>query len=172
VRTRGVEALSVLDARGRLRDDVMAVLEVMAARKCCLGSGHLSAPEIRVLMREATRLKIDRRIVTHADSALIEVDLDLQKEMTRQGTFVERSFLSANHNKHPFPIERTVEEIKELGPECIVLETDLGQANNPSPIVGLNDYCERLFKLGVPENALRQMVGPNPAYLLNLPPVA
>lgn len=171
VRTRGLEPLTVLDRRGRLRDDVMAVLEVMAARKCCLGSGHLAAHEVRVLFREARRLKIERRLVTHADAALVEMDVEFQAEMIRQGAFVERSFLSAIHAQHPFPIERTVAEINRLGPEFLVLETDLGQASNPSPIAGLADYCGRLHRLGIPEAALRRMVGENPAWLLNLPPL-
>jgi hypothetical protein len=171
VRIRGIEPLTVLDRRGKLRDDVLAVLEVMAARKCCLASGHLASHEIRVLFAEAKRLKIDRRVVTHADAALVEVDLGLQRDMVRQGTFVERSFLSAIHAQHPFPIERTAAELKQLDPAYVVLETDLGQASNPSPVLGLGEYCARLHKQGVPEAALRRMAGENPAWLLNLPPL-
>jgi hypothetical protein len=141
----------------------------MAARKCCLASGHLAGNEIRALFAEAKRLKINRRIVTHADAALVELDLGLQREMVKQGTFVERSFLSAIHANHPFPIERTATELKQLDPAYVVLETDLGQAGNPSPVVGLGEYSERLHKLGVPEPTLRLMAGENPAWLLNLP---
>ena len=59
----------------------------------------------------------------------------------------------------------------ELGPGSVVLETDLGQRANMPPTQGLEQFCQRLNDLGVPEKAIRQMVGDNPAYLLNLPGV-
>jgi hypothetical protein len=170
VRTRGVEPLTVLDRRGRLRDDVLAVLEIMAARTACLGTGHLGPEEVVALFREAKRLKIERRVMTHAEAPLVGGSFDLQVRMAKEGCFVERSYLSAYHQQGGYPIEKTAAELKRLGPERVVLETDLGQATNPSPIAGLNRYCEQLHGLGVPEPALRRMVGDNPAWLLNLPP--
>jgi hypothetical protein len=148
----------------------MAVLEVMAARTACLGTGHLGPEEVVALFREAKRLKIERRVMTHAEAPLVGGSFDLQVRMAKEGCFVERSYLSAYHQQGGYPIEKTAAELKRLGPERVVLETDLGQATNPSPIAGLNRYCEQLHGLGVPESALRRMVGDNPAWLLNLPP--
>lgn len=177
VRKWALPPLSVLDRRGQLLDSVQQVLEVMAGRTAALSAGHLSAPEIRALFKAAQARKIARLVLTHAELPLMRCSFDFQREMAALGVFIERSFLptlragqSGASADNSFPIERTAKEVLELGPEHVVLETDLGQAANLPPTEGLSRFCQRLHELGVPEAAIRQMVGTNPSYVLNLPP--
>jgi len=175
VRKWAVPPLSVLDERGRLRDGVQQVLEVMAGRTAALSAGHLSAPEIGVLFRAAKARKIARLVLTHAELPLMRCTFAFQKEMAALGAFIERSFLPTMRagmtgfgENNSFPIEKTAQEVMELGPERVVLETDLGQRSNMPPTEGLERFCQRLYELNVPESAIRRMVGSNPADVLNL----
>jgi hypothetical protein len=177
VRKWAVPPLSVLDARGRLLNSVQQVLEVMAGRTAALSAGHLSAPEIAALFKVAQAHKIARLVLTHAELPLMRCSFDFQKEMAARGVFIERSFLPTLRVGSPgfdatnsFPVEQTAHEVLALGPERVVLETDLGQRSNMPPTEGLERYCQRLHELNVPEDAIRRMAGSNPAYLLNLPP--
>jgi hypothetical protein len=177
VRKWAVPPLSVLDARGRLLDSAQQVLEVMAGRTAALSAGHLSAPEIAALFKAAQAHKIARLVLTHAELPLMRCSFDFQKEMAARGVFIERSFLPTLRVGSPgfdatnsFPVEQTAHEVLALGPERVVLETDLGQRSNMPPTEGLERYCQRLHELNVPEDAIRRMAGSNPAYLLNLPP--
>ncbi|HUJ76891.1 MAG TPA: DUF6282 family protein, partial [bacterium] len=155
--------------KGRLLDSVRQVLEVMAGRPAALSCGHLAMPEIAALFAEAKRLKIERRVLTHADASQMHSTLDFQLEMAKQGHFIERSFLCSIHPGDPFPVARTAAEIKQIGPERVVLETDLGQASNMAPTAGLASYCQQLFEAGLSEADVRRVVGDNSAYLLSLP---
>jgi hypothetical protein len=176
VRKWALPPLSVLDERGKLLDSVHQILEVMAGRKAALSAGHLSSPEIAVLFKAAKARKIRRLVLTHAELPLMRCSFEFQQEMAKLGVFIERSFLPTMRagmagfsETNSFPIEQTAKELNILGPERVVLETDLGQASNMPPTEGLAQYCQRLNELGVPEPAVRKMVGENPAYLLNLP---
>ncbi len=175
VRKWAVPPLSVLDSRGRLLDSVQQVLEVMAGRTAALSAGHLSAPEIAALFKAAQARKIARLVLTHAELPLMRCSFAFQQEMAGLGAYIERSFLPTLRaglagDDNSFPIEQTAREVMLLGPERVVLETDLGQASNMPPSEGLARFCQRLHELGVPEPALRRMVGNNPAAVLNLPP--
>ena len=53
--------LSVLDAHGALLPGVREILELIAAADICFSTGHLSLPEIRVLVKEARSIGVRKR---------------------------------------------------------------------------------------------------------------
>jgi hypothetical protein len=57
-----------------------------------------------------------------------------------------------------------------VGPENVVLSTDLGQAANPVPAVGFATSVTRLLEAGFTQRELDFMIRRNPARILNLEP--
>ena len=61
-----------------------------------------------------------------------------------------------------------IEQIKALGPERVLLSTDLGQPTAPYPDEGLAIYAQKLLDAGISETAVRAMCVDNPRILLGI----
>ena len=66
------------------------------------------------------------------------------------------------------PIDDFVAQIRAVGPENVVLTTDLGQAGNPVPADGLRAALPRLEAAGLSQAEIDMMTKTNPARLLGL----
>jgi hypothetical protein len=164
-----VEPLTVLDGRGRLTQDALAVLEVLASQpQAVLSSGHLGARDTAVLFREARQLGVERLLVTHPELPLTGFSLDFQLEMADLGAIIERCYLPHLERWGGQPAEVTAHEIRRLGPERCVLSPDLGQADSPPPAAGLAAFCSLLANQGLGEADIMLMVVRNPGALLSL----
>ena len=78
--------ITVLDEMGDLRHEVMAILDLIHEHDAVLATGHLSSPEVAVLVRESRRRGI-RTVVTHGS---FYIDLEVQQEMAGLGAYVEQ----------------------------------------------------------------------------------
>lgn len=82
------------------------------------------------------------------------------------GAFIEYTcFGMMTFGRDPAPM---VEAMKRVGPEHLVLSSDLGQARNPPPVEGLRVLMESLLRHGITEEQIEVMVKVNPARLLGL----
>jgi len=59
--------------------------------------------------------------------------------------------------------------IREVGPEHIILSSDLGQPNSPLHPDGMVAYFAALKKEGISESQIEMMAKTNPAKALGLP---
>jgi hypothetical protein len=162
-----VEGLTVLDEKGKLKPAVHDILDLMKGKDCALGSGHLHWTEIDVLFREAVKRGITRCIITHAESVMKGCTVEFQVEMARLGVYIERCYLA--HHAKRITMEKAAGEIRQIGVDQVVLETDFGQNTNPKPTEGLIAFCEGLHGQDFSETDIRKMASLNPARLLNLP---
>jgi len=62
---------------------------------------------------------------------------------------------------------RIAEAIRRVGPESTILATDLGQADNPSPVEGLKRFIRSMLKEGITEEEIDLMVHINPGKIIN-----
>lgn len=162
-----LEPVAVLDAEGRLLPEAEAVLDLMAAHpQAALSSGHLSAEETRVLFREARRRGVRKLLLTHPELPVSGFDLSFQTEMADLGATIERNVLPHYPDWGGVPVERTVAEIRSIGPERCILATDFGQANKPPPPAGLAEFCDRLLANGLDEASIMALIKTNPSRLL------
>ena len=60
---------------------------------------------------------------------------------------------------------------RAIGPDAVILSSDLGQAGNALPPDGLAVFIEMLRKNGFTDSELDLMTRKNPAKLLGLPPL-
>jgi hypothetical protein len=68
------------------------------------------------------------------------------------------------------PFDEFAARIRAVGPENVVLSTDLGQAANPVPAVGFATSVTRLLEAGFTQRELDFMIRRNPARILKLEP--
>ena len=150
---------------GALLPEVRRVFEVMSERDLALATGHSSPEEILLVIREAKAAGIDRIIVTHPSSELVGMSLEQQREAAGLGALLEYTLMTVVRDA---PIDDFVAQIRAVGPENVVLTTDLGQAGNPVPADGLRAALPRLEAAGLSQAEIDMMTKTNPARLLGL----
>jgi hypothetical protein len=157
-----------VSANGRLRPEVVAVLETIASLDLALATGHSSPQDSLLLVRAARELGIDRIVITHplGDLSLPE---PIQREVVALGALLEFPF-GMVEPIGALPLAELITRIRSVGAEHVVLSTDLGQPGNPVPAVGFASGVQRLLDGGVTEREIDLMIRRNPARLLNLDP--
>lgn len=158
--------LTVLDANGRVKDEVKRILHEIASYDVILATGHLAPNEVEVLVEEALRIGVKRILIQHADLGIAQVPIDLQKQFASKGCFIEKCYLACGEDFQNCTIEQMANSIYEVGVESCVLVTDYGQPHNITPVQGLQEFVVRLLNTGVREEAIKQMIVRNPEKLL------
>jgi hypothetical protein len=160
--------LRVVDESGALLPAVREILELIAAAGVCLSTGHLSPPEIAILVREARRAGVARVLITHPDLALIGLGVDEQKALAAEGAVLEKDIIVMMPAWQSLNLERMTKSIQEIGPQHCVLATDFGQLHHPTPPEGLRMFVQMLLEQGITPEEIRTMIVENPARLLGL----
>jgi Family of unknown function (DUF6282) len=161
--------VTVFDDAGQLTPETLLVLDLVAEADVCLATGHLSLPEIRALLDEATRRGVSKFLVTHANWALCKLDLDVQRELLDKGAHLEYVAVSCCS---PLFFEQNPAElaswIETLGGDRLILSSDLGQPSAPPHPEGMRMLIQALLDMGADYDALEKMTKVNPASLLGL----
>jgi len=152
---------------GHLLPEVYEVLDVIAARSLALATGHSSPDETLLLIRAARERSIDRIIVTHPTSRYVQMPLAIQREAAQLGALLEYPLALALEGDAA-TFERFAAQLRNVGPEHVVLSTDLGQAGNPIPTDGFVVAIPRLIAAGITREEIDIMTKRNPANFLGL----
>ncbi len=152
-------AMSVLDASGRLLEVCGTLLDLIAEHDATLCTGHLS-PEETLAMVRASRERGIRTVVTHATSFFIP--LEVQRAAVDLGALVEQCGNSIYRAGGEEARDAMLREVRELGPEHVVLSTDLGQATNPLPSIGFGYWLQQFLEGGFTPAEVRRMAQENP----------
>ena len=150
---------------GVLLPETVRVLEVIAEHELALATGHSSPDEVLLVIREARAIGIDRIVVTHPSSALVGMSIEQQRQAASLGALLEYTMMTVVGN---VPIDEFAEQIRAVGPENVVLTTDLGQADNPIHVDGMDNVLTRLEASGFSRSEIEVMTKRNPARLLGL----
>lgn len=161
------EGLAVV-SDGRAVPALVAVLELVAAADAVLATGHLTAPELHVVVGEARRRGVSRILLTHPELPLVDLDLEAQRLLARMDVFFERCWNSVAGAGATTPVERIVSDIRAIGSDSTVLATDFGQPENPAPVRGLEEYLAALARAGFTDAELERMACANATTLLGL----
>lgn len=159
---------------GELLPEVKQVLAVIAKNKLVLATGHSSPQEDLMLVREGRRLGVEHIIVTHPMSSSVQMNAAQMQEAAKAGAFVELVYVPTLTNesinrKAQFSIADVADTIRKVGPDSVILSTDLGQVGFPPPPDGLATYIAALQAQGITQRDLDRMTKVNPARLLGLP---
>lgn len=159
-----LEKISILN-EGKLISPVREVLELIQKYDMVLCTGHLSPAESLTLIKAASEMKIQKIIVNHVSLPITLADLDTQRQYIQYGAMLEHCYYT------PYYLECTWEElyrqVREVGPEHIVLSSDMGQKKSPSPADGLMDFAEKFVtEGGFSKEQAQRMFVENPQQIL------
>ncbi len=166
MKKEGIEAptIDLLDENGELKLEVLQVLDIIAKYDIILATGHLSHKEVYKLVPEAARRGVRKILITHVTFPTTFYSIEDQKLFASYGAYMEQCYTTWQTGKCPW--ETVVEQIRAIGPERVVLGTDLGMRTNTYPDLGMLEWAEKLQKEGFTDEEIRTMMVTNPRKLL------
>lgn len=151
--------IPILDADGALRPDVQECLALVGEHEATLCTGHLSPDETLTVVRAARGRGI-RTVMTHPTP--FGIPRDVQEQSAALGAYLEHCANNRFKDDGDEQAAAMVADARAVGSEHVVLSTDLGQATNPHPAVGLALWVECFLQAGFSEDDVRRMVVENP----------
>lgn len=156
--------VDILDEKGKLTGDTITVLEIIAKHNMILATSHISHEECFALVKEAHARGVKNIIITHVDFPTTFYTVEEQLELAKYGAFMEHCYTTWATNK--IELSTAIAQIKALGPERVIIATDLGQKTSIYPDEGMASYVTKLLEAGVSEKDVRQMCVTNQRKLL------
>jgi hypothetical protein len=161
--------LTALDANGKLTDDTLKVIDLIAEGDIILAGGHLAASELHVLFAEAKRRGVRKMLVNHPTYIVGCSDTDI-RQLVGLGVKMEHSicmFVEGKSKK--FSADDLAHLIEIAGVDNTILCSDLGLTGSQRPVDGFRSITQMLLDLQMPRSAIRKLIGDNAAAFLNLP---
>ena len=159
---------------GKLLPSVLALLDYIATRKqLMLETGHVSAEEALMVVKQARARGIQHVVATHGMSGPTNLSVAQAQEFARQGGYIEFVYGGILEKGSKLTLEKYAEWIKAVGPEHCILSTDLGGARaypRPLPTAGMLEFMQKLHALGLSVAEINLMAKTNPAKALGLEP--
>lgn len=159
--------LSVLDANGRLTDETLQVLDLIAAADVILAGGHLSAHELTLLFDEGKRRGVRKMMVNHP-TYLIGCSDDDIRTLVALGAKMEHSicqFIPGRAQK--FQPDTLAHLVAIAGIDNTLFGSDLGLEGLPRPVEGYRIMVGQLLDLSFTPQEIATMIGRNGAAMLN-----
>jgi hypothetical protein len=153
---------------GVLLPEVQQVLALAAKHRLTLETGHSTAEEVLLIVREARRQGVQRIVVTHAMQSPVRMTIPQMQEAAKQGAFIEFVYGSLIGANPQFRIEDFARAIRQIGPASCILSSDLGQAGNVLHPDGFVAFFDALRKQGFSQMEIDLMAKTNPARALGL----
>src|SRR5712692_1768671 len=88
-KTRCATLRRTVSRNGELLPETKAVISVIVKHGLVLATGHVSAQEGLMLLREGRRQGAEHMDVTHAMNAPVLMDVPQMQEASKQGAFIE-----------------------------------------------------------------------------------
>jgi len=153
------DVVEVVDADGVVLEQVRQVLRVIAKHDMVLATGHLSAPEILAVVKEARALGVRRVVVTHPEFTSQRLTVAQQRSLAAEGALLERCFTTPYTGKVSW--QDLFDNIRAVGVSHSVLSSDLGQPFNPPVEDGLPLFADKLLEAGFSKDEVRLMAVDN-----------
>lgn len=161
--------LTVLDGDGHLKEEVKAILDLIAAEDVVLSAGHLNIREIWPLFEEARKRGVKRLLVNHP-TYVVDATLDDMRQLASEGVFMEHSMcMWVPGSKFKFYDDQFLRQVIETGTvDLTILGSDLGQQGNPSIAEGFRNVIGQLLDLEYSDQDIRKLTSGNASRLMNL----
>ena len=154
---------------GQLLQETKAVIGAIAKHRLVLATGHVSAQEGLMLVREARQQGAQHVVVTHAMNDPVAMTIAQMQEAAREGALIEFVGGSLATPDAGARMDRFADAIRRIGVQSCVLSSDLGQKANALPADGYAAFLMAMRDRGFSEADIARMSRQNPARLLGLP---
>jgi len=146
---------------GQLLPATKEVIAAAARHNLTLETGHSSPEECLMILREAQRQGVRHRVVTHALTPPVRMNVEQMREAARLGAYIELVYGRMN-------AAEWARAIRAVGAEHVILSSDLGQPNGPMHPDGTLAFFEAMRKEGIAASDIEKMAKANPARALGL----
>lgn len=153
---------------GALLPEVADVIALAAKHGLTLETGHSSAMEGLLIVRDARRAGVRNVVVTHAMLAPVHMTVAQMQEAAGLGAWIEFVYNALIGPNKEFEIADYAAAIRAIGVEHCILSSDLGQAGNPLHPDGLAAFFAGLKSAGFLAAEIDRMSKANPAKALGL----
>lgn len=151
---------------GQLLPAVYDVLTVMAKYDMSMSTGHSSPAESLMLIKAAKEKGVNRIYVQHPIMERVGMSIEQQKEAAKMGALLE--YVIGEALGTPQEFQHWAEGIRAVGPQNVIISTDLGQRGRPIHVDGYKAVLPRLRKFGFTQAELDVMTKTNPARFIGL----
>jgi hypothetical protein len=141
---------------------------VLAKHDLVLATGHSTAAEGLMLVREARRAGVRQIVVTHAMNPPILMTVPQMQEAAKLGAYIEFVGSTLRGPDSRTRMDRFADAIRQIGPEFVILSSDLGQEANEPPVDGFAAFIAAMRTRGFTARELDLMTKRNPARLLGM----
>ena len=155
-----------ISKNGQLLPAVHEVLKVVAKYEMSLSTGHSSPQESLMLIKAAKAAGINRIYVQHPALERVGMSIELQKEAAKMGALIE--YVLGEALGTPQQFDHWAAGIKAVGPENVIIGSDLGQWGRAIPTDGYKLVIPRLRKAGFTQEQIDLMTKRNPARFIGL----
>ena len=164
---------------GQLLPEVQEVLKVMAKHDLGLSTGHVSPEEALMLIRAAKAAGVNKIYVQHPNHGGIVMSMAQMKEAVRLGALIEivlsgegftgggPKVVNAENPVMDYGPQKLA-DIRALGPENVVVSSDLGQPGRVTHADAFQIALAVLAKEGFSQAEIDMMTKTNPARFLGL----
>ena len=160
---------------GKIKSEVIEILEQVAEADVMLSNGHLSEKESLMLFELACKMGIKRLIGHTINYHVLKKSVEILEKMVSYGAKLEFGWSSLSHPiwepKDPdrrISLQDCSNWMRHVGVENCVLTTDAGQVTSPPPIEAMRQWYEFLKTEGFAKEEIDMMTKTNPAFLLGL----
>ncbi len=141
------------------------ILNIISENNLILGTGHLKAYNIFLLLDHARDLEISRIIINHPLTDVVGATVDEQKEMSKYA-YLEHCFVACMDKHDNLDLKIMADTIKEIGAKRCIMATDFGQPHNPRPLEGMKMFVGHMLNQGIKKAQINKMCIQNPSKLL------
>ena len=154
---------------GKVSNEALVVLELIAKHDAILGTAHLSLAEIRPLLVAAKERGVKKMLLTHPYFRVpAGMTVDFIKEMARLGTIAEFGYCTISPMWAYVNLEFTKNVMDEVGYDNCVVMSDSGQSHNPLPPEALWLYAQGLYEKGVSPANVEKLIKDTPKAMVGL----
>lgn len=153
---------------GRLLPETKQVIAEIAKHHLVMATGHNSAEDDLLLIRESRAQGVQRMVVTHAMVAPIHMSVPQMQEAAKMGAYIEFTYLGLIGKTREFSLADYAKAIRAVGVNHCILSSDMGQPGNPVHPDAMAAFIKGMNDQGFSPAGIHQMTRTNPAHLLGL----
>jgi len=153
---------------GQLVPEAKAVIAVIARHNLVMATGHSSAEEDLMLVREAKAEGVQHMVVTHAMLQPTHMSEAQMVTAAKMGAYIEFVYNGLIGAGKQYDIGDYAKAIRYVGVDHCILSSDMGQPGNPVHTDGLIAFYAGLREQGFTQVEIDRMAKENPARLIGL----
>ena len=162
--------IELLDENDKPVPELCEIFKIIAENDMILDPCHAGTKQRFVVIREAAKAGVKKFVITHPNWNVTKATMEQMAEMGRLGAYIGLFMYGdvPNFNNPNCDPMAMFEIIRQVGPEHIVLASDLGTVVNMPPWEGMKLFMRILLANGIDRKTIRKMCVENSSALLGI----